>query len=391
MRRLLFASAIAAMTSCVVGDAIDESDGNGDDGEGIEPDAASPLKVNIGFQGDATQFEYWPDWNQATVVQPGNKVCHSYFAWDVGNAPPNSGDVSDPASRATLDDWLHQAEGHCDEVLIAFKSMTHRAAIDEATYTTAFEHFVSIDWAKETGYTGAFTFSTWNEPNNPGDAGTGLGVQIEANLAARYYLAAEKLCRVHGCKVVAGDFASNDQMWNDFEWNCANDNVATDELCKTKSSVNTQGLPASYLDKYKNEIAQHANDAKYGLGEGFRPAVFAYHGWHDTNEYIYDHQKCTSYANCAVRRLLKSLGSSWGQVKLWDTEDGMGQKGALNDHDQACGAAFVMRSATISDRIERVLITRLHGGDLQLEVDHAPRKAFGVLAARQTTYASDCL
>jgi hypothetical protein len=63
----------------------------------------------------------------------------------------------------------------------------------------------------------------------------------------------------------------------------------------------------------------------------------------------------------------------------------------LSDHDQACGAAFVMRSATISNRIERVLITRLHGGDLQLEVDHTPRTAFGVLAARQTAYASDCL
>jgi hypothetical protein len=129
----------------------------------------------------------------------------------------------------------------------------------------------------------------------------------------------------------------------------------------------------------------------YGLGIGFRPEVFAYHGWHDTNEYIYDNQLCTNYGNCAVRRLLKSLGSSWASVKIWDTEDGMGQKGALTDPQQACGAAFVMRTATISSRIERVLITRLHGGDLQIEVGHTPRAAFGVLAQRQTVYDSSCL
>ena len=119
--------------------------------------------------------------------------------------------------------------------------------------------------------------------------------------------------------------------------------------------------------------------------------MFAYHGWHDTNEYIYDHQKCTGYDDCAVRRLLVSFGGSWGGVKLWDSEDGMGQKGALSDHDQACGAAFLMRTANISSRIQRVFVTRLHGGDLQLEVGHTPRPAFGVLAARKTAYAADCL
>jgi hypothetical protein len=181
-------------------------------------------------------------------------------------------------------------------------------------------------------------------------------------------------------------------MWNDFEWNCENDNVATPALCKTYSDENPGHLPASYLDKYKNEIAQHANDARYKLGADFRPEVFAYHGWHDTNEYVYYHQKCTGYGDCAVRRLLTSLGGSWGSVKLWDTEDGAGQIRALSDHDQACGAAFLIRTASISDRIERLFVTRLHGGDLQLELaDHSKRAAFGVLAKRQTTYSSTCL
>jgi hypothetical protein len=382
------------LTACVIGDELvdADSDGNGDDGEGLQSDTAvDPRHVNIGFQGDATQFDYWPDWNQATVVQPGNKVCHYYFAWNVGNQQPHSGSIADESSRAYLDSWLARAQGTCSEVLIAFKSMTPRAAVDEDTFTNAFKNFVSTDWKAETGYTGAFTFSTWNEPNNPGDAGNGLGVKIEANLAARYYLAAEKLCKAHGCRVVAGDFASNGDMWDDFEWNCANDNVEASQLCNTYSSVNTQHHPASYLDKYKNEIARHASDRKYNLGAHFRPAVFAYHGWHDTNEYIYAHHRCTSYGDCAIRRILTSLGGSWGAVKIWDTEDGMGQKGALTDHDQACGAAFVMRTATISPRTDRVFVTRLHGGDLQLEIGHVARAAFGVLAARKTSYDGTCL
>jgi hypothetical protein len=382
--RLAISLIVASMLGCVVGGDDDEVDSDGN-GEGLEPAAVDPMHLNIGFQGDASQFDYWPDWERANVVQPGNRVCHYYFSWDVGNQAPHSGSVSDGSSRAYLDNWLANAQGTCDEVLIAFKSMSHRAAVDEVSFTNAFERFVSTDWTAETGYTGAFTFSTWNEPNNPGDAGNGLGVVIEANLAARYYLAAEALCQKHGCRVVAGDFASNGDLWNDFEWNCANDNVETSQLCDAFSSVNPQHLRASYLDKYKNEIARHANDSNYRLGPHFRPDVFAYHGWHDTNEFIYEGHHCTGYGNCAIHRILTSLGGSWGSVSIWDTEDGMGQKGALTDQAQACGAAFVIRTALLSQRIHRVFITRLHGGDLELESGHVPRAAFGVLAARQTS------
>jgi hypothetical protein len=377
----------ALVAGCVAEVAAPPADGDGM----IEPHAQTPDRLNIGFNGDASEFAFHPDWDAATVVQPGARVCHTYISWDVAYQAPQQGSAGDESSRAYLDSWLSGAAGHCDEVFLAFKSMTPRAAVDEVAYTDAFAAFVATDWEAETGYAGAFSFSTWNEPNNPGVAGNGLGVQIEAGLAARYYLNAEALCRAYGCRVAAGDFASNGAMWNDFEWNCANDNVATADLCSADSSENRGGLPASYLDRYKNEIAQHANDAPYDLGDGFRPESFAYHGWHDTNGYLYYQQKCTGYDDCAVWRLLTSLGGSWGGVKLWDTEDGMGQDGALTDAAQACGAAYLVRTATTSDRIERALVTRLNGGAVQLELDdHSERPAFGVLARRETTYAASC-
>ena len=80
--------------------------------------------------------------------------------------------------------------------------------------------------------------------------------------------------RAHGCKVAAGDFASNGTMWNAFEWNCANDNVAPRGLCTSKSAELADGAAASYLDRYKNEIV--ASATRYGLGNGFRPEQLAY-------------------------------------------------------------------------------------------------------------------
>jgi hypothetical protein len=383
--------AILLLTGCVVGDdPIDDSDGDGNDGTGVQADAASPKSINIGFDGELDQFGYFADFFGASSIQPGPRLCHGYFEWNVGSMQPHSGDPTDSSSRAFLDAWLTAAQGHCDEALIAFKSMSNRAAPNEADFTTAFDNFVNTDWAAETGFTGTFDFSVWNEPNNPGAAGNGLGVTIEAQLAARYYLTAEAACKTRGCKVVAGDFASNGNMWDDFEWNCANDNVATSQLCKSFSNANPGKLAASYLDKYKNEIAQHANDSKYQLGAGFRPKYFGFHGWHDTNEYLGPGSHCSDYGDCAARRILKSLGGSWGGVVLWDTEDGMGQNSALSDTDQACGAAFVMRLATITDRVERLYITRLHGGQDEIENGHTPRPALEVLANRETSFAGDC-
>ena len=89
---------MASCVSDITGDDV-APDGDGDDGEGIQAAAVSPMKVNIGFQGDAGTFEYWPDFSAATVVQPGNKVCHYYFPWNVGNQAANAGDPTDPTSR----------------------------------------------------------------------------------------------------------------------------------------------------------------------------------------------------------------------------------------------------------------------------------------------------
>ncbi|HEY1814403.1 MAG TPA: hypothetical protein VGG74_18755 [Kofleriaceae bacterium] len=371
---------------CLVGDDATPADGDGDDGEGFQPDAANAKAIAIGFDGAADQFAYLADFYKIDKGQSTTRLCHGYFQWNVGSQPAHSGDVTDTSSRAYLDNWLTAAEGNCDEVLIAFKSMSNRAAPDEADYATAFDNFVATDWKTETGYTGGFAFSPWNEPNNPAQPGNGLGVTIEASLSARYYLRAEAACRKHGCKVAAGDFASNGDMWNDFEWNCSNDNVATNELCNSFSDENSAHAAASYLDKYKNEIAQHANDAAYKLGDEFRPEYFAFHGWHDTNEYLDAASHCSTYTDCAARRIEKSLGGSWGHVVLWDTEDGMGQKGALSDHDQACGAAFLVRLASVTSRVKRVYITRLHGGTTEI----AGRPALEVLANREQTYATDC-
>jgi hypothetical protein len=374
---------------CLVGDDPTAApDGDGDDGEGVTPEVVDAKAIAFGFDGAADQFGYFADFYDRDQGHAKTRLCHGYFAWNVGSLAPHSGDPTDPASRAYLDDWLAAAEGHCDEALISFKSQVHRGAPSAADFGTAFDDFVKTDWKAETGFGGTFAFTPWNEPNNPADAGNGLGVQIPAALAARYYLAAEKACKAHGCKVAAGDFASNGTMWNDFEWNCANDNAEL--LCKSFSAENPAHHPASYLDKYKNEIALHANDAPYRLGDDFRPAYFAFHGWHDTNEYLNAASHCSSYADCAARRIEKSLGASWGGVVLWDTEDGMGQDGALSDHDQACGAAFLVRLASVTSRVKRVYITRLHGGTTELEDGHAARPALGVLADRARSYAGDC-
>ena len=374
-----YALALVLLSACLVGD---EPYDEGTDGDGTmdeQPFAIDPANLNIGFNdGTASQFDYYPDFFSQDIHH-GPHLCRAYFQWDVADQAPHAGDPTDPASRAFVDAWLAAARGHCDEALVSFKAHYHRAAPSADRYAAAFDKFAATDWAAETGFTGAFAFTPWNEPNNGADDGDGLGLEIGARLAARYYLAAERSCRQHGCKVAAGDFASNGDMWNAFEWNCANDNVAPSELCRQHSAVSTG--PASYLDLYKNEIVNSAHS--YGLPQGFRPAYFAYHGWHDTNLYLTSASHCSAYGDCAVRRILRSLGGSWARVELWDTEDGIGQKAALADHDQACGAAFLIRLTTLSTRIRRVYVTRLHGGDLELLAGHAARPALNVLAKRE--------
>jgi hypothetical protein len=386
-----FVSLVALAAGCVAGDdeEFDETaDGGdtGDDGDDTEviEGPIDPTNLNVGFNnGYATQFDYYGDFF-GTGVTPPARLCHAYVSWKVAYQAPHSGSIADHASRAFIDDWLAKAQGHCDEALISFKSMAPGSPPSTTAFAAAFEKFVAVSWAAETGFTGKLAFTAWNEPNNGDTAGNGLGVKIPPRVAARYYLAAERACRRHGCKVAAGDFASNGNMWDDYRWNCANDNVAPSQLCSTKSSMNPDDRDASYLDVYKNEIANRATS--FGLPSGFRPAYFAYHGWHDSNRYLNAGDHCSSYETCTLRRLLRALRGSWGAVVIWNTEDGIGQTDAPDDREQGCGAAFMVRLNTISARVRRLYITRLHGGPGQLLVGHTPRPAMTVLAERRRTY-----
>jgi hypothetical protein len=353
--------------------------------------AGSPEAITIGFNGGADQFAYFDEFrNASSASQHQLRLCHAYPSWDVALQKPGQGSTSLPGSRAWLEDWLKQAEGHCDEALLSFKaspkSQGGTGNEDSATtnppsvndFTTAFAAFRATEWV---GWSGAFSFTPWNEPNNGAGSGNGLGRALTPDEAAAYYLAMRHLCSPPGCKVAAGDLASNGGMVADFQWNCSDDNVAPRDLC----------AGASYLDRYKNYIANSADDAPYHLGQGFRPEYFAFHPWHDVNSYVDSKEHCTTEAHCATRALLKNLGGSWGGVKLWDTEIGVGHDGnpALDDEVQACGAAFLMRlSANVTNRITRVYYTRLHNGNPELIAGSTPRPAMKVLADRERTYTA---
>lgn len=381
------------LTACVadvdgVDDGIDNTDG--DDTDFQAETAGSPKNLDVGFDGPQDQFGYIDKFFALPgAVKPATRLCHTYVSWNVGNQAPNAGDINDPATRAYLDDWLAKAEGHCDDALISFKAMAHGDAPKETPYRTSIANLAATNWKTEAGFSGTLSFTAWNEPNNAADDGSGLGIAIDPRQAARYYLIVEHQCRLHGCKAAAGDFASNGDMWNAFEFNCENDNVPASQLCDKKSSVNTAKAAASYLDKYKNEIANRATD--YGMPKGFRPEYFAFHGWHDINDYLNDNNHCSEYGTCALRRIMKSLGGSWGGVALWDTETGVGQNqdAAPTDHMDQCGAAFLLRVNTLTNRVKRMYITRLHRGIGQLFVGTAARPAASVLAQRDAT-ASGC-
>ncbi len=367
--------------------------------QNAEAVSGSSLAIDIGFNGGADQFAYYDDFEKASSIRPGPRLCHWYVSWNVGEQAPGMGNGNSPGgSRAYLEYWLHEAEGHCDEALISFQADTPGAPPSEQRFTAAFGAFLAVPWSQQTGFSGSIAFTPWNEPNNPTPAGNGLGQVLEPELAARYYLSMSRLCAQHGCKVAAGDLASNGSWWNDFEWNCADDNVPTSSLCHERSSLNTDGAAASYLDRYKNYIVNLASG--YGLGSGFRPKYFAYHGWHDANEYLDSGNPCADYGDCVTRRLLQSLGGSWAGTEIWDTEVGVDQSStAIADGTQACGAAFLLRLTAINRRITRLYYTRLHGGGGELvkcvqsngvEDCHSARPALRVLAERETHVSGQC-
>lgn len=365
----------------------------GDDAQSLGEALRSPAAIDIGFNGGPDQFDYFADFFGASTIHPGPRLCHTYVVWNIGQQPRAMGNAnSDPGTRPWFEYWLHEAQGRCDEALVSFKAQASGdppTGGDSGEFAKAFEAFLAQPWAADTGFRGTFAFTPWNEPNNPEGAGNGLGQVIAPELAAEYYLVAEKRCQAAGCKVAAGDLASNGTWWNDFEWNCADDNVAPRDLCRIPSVMNAQGHPASYLDRYKNTVANEAR--AYGLPDGFRPTYFAFHGWHDANEYLSAGSHCGSYGDCATRRLLQSLGGSWGGVRIWDTEVGVDQDAApITDTEQACGAAFLVRLTALSPRIDRLYYTRLHGGTGELLHGHTPRLALGVLAHRDTSFPGHC-
>ena len=364
----------------------------------------SPDGLNIGFNdfmpgndefAYADRFFRESDAYLASIGRspPGTRHCHAYPSWDVGTQAPGSGSVSDGASRRWFETWLGYAEGHCDEALISFKwSEGAKPAMGTAAQNAqgvaeverAFVAFRSQVWP---GWTGKFSFTPWNEPNNAAGTGNGLGVQIPADVAAAYYLAMRKHCDGPDCKVAAGDFASNGTMGTDFLMKCSDDNGQS--LCSA----------ASYMDRYKNYIARNAGAA--GLGSGFRPEYFAYHGWDDVNDYLRVGSHCDDAQHCTTRALLQSLSeATWAGAKIWDTEVGVGQRltdGPYpDDVEQACGASFLLRlSANLSNRIERIYYTRIFDGGGYWTLFDAndttgtsgrTRPAFTVLADRNLAY-----
>jgi hypothetical protein len=374
--RILLPLAAFPLIACVA--SADESTGSTSAEISGAPDA-----INIGFNGDASQFPFLDDFfAKSDVPRPGPRLCHTYPGWNVAEQPAGSGSLSDSTSRAWLEAWLRAAEGHCDEALLSFKPPPGTAAPSTSAFAAAFAKFRATSWA---GWTGRISFTPWNEPNNGAGGGDGLGAPLSPEQAAAYYLAIRHACVAPDCKVAAGDLASNGEMYKDFRWSCPDDDVAPSKLCHA----------ASYLDRYKNYIANHANDAPYHLGPRFRPEYFAYHGWYDVNSYLDTGSHCSTVDDCTTRALLQNVGGSWGGAKIWDTEVGSGQDGTgfpdPADAPQACGTAFLLRlSADLSARIERVYYTRLYGGNGRL-VDVTSgtttyRPAFVVLADHHTSY-----
>jgi hypothetical protein len=366
-------------------------------GSDVDPTSASagsalagkPDALDIGFNGGSGQFAYFHDFFNAkdAVTTAGPRLCHGYVPWNI-LARKSDGDLVWPSQLHGLKTWLSAAQGECEEALISFQADAPQSPPSQHDYKLAFLAFVETDWASETGFTGDISYTPWNEPNNKAGDGNGLGVRLPAETAATYYLTAAHVCASHGCKVAAGDFASNGDFWDDYEWNCADDDVAPGDLCNEKSSENTDGKGASYLDVYKNFIVHHAEG--YSLGASFRPAYWALHGWHDINEYMATGNRCGTYGDCVTRRLAKSLGGTWQHAEIWDTEVGVGQNQTYSAHDQACGAAFLLDVSTIDSRVTRMYYTRLHGGGEQLVDGTTVRPALAVLARRDTALAGDC-
>lgn len=360
---------------------------------GASPDASRPHSFDVGMNewvGDFGAFASFRAESGAT----GARLCHAYTFWDIAHRDPPSGDQTHTLTG--LLGWFGIAANACDDVLVTFQGPQIKNGHESPPSVNAFENaFVAFLHLTDPGeplqsWRGKLSFTPWNEPNNPANSGNGLQESISPELAAQYYMAARKHCAPSaGCRVAAGDLATNGGTANDIEWNCANDNVAGDtpQHCAAPSRFNTSGKAPSYLDRYKNEIARHAG--LFGLPSGFRPEYFAYHPWHDVNSYIESNATCDSYGDCVTRRLLQSLGGTWGGSEIWDSEIGVGlQTSPAPDQwtTQPCGAAFLVQLTDLSPRIKRVYYMRFAAGNGPLFDGSSIRPAGRVLASQALTY-----
>jgi hypothetical protein len=320
------------------------------------------------------------------------RYCHLYTYWNITQSDPPGGDQTHTLSG--LIQWMGTAESQCDEVLITFqgKQSAAESAPTTAQFETAFVAFLRLADAGQplAAWNGKLSFTPWNEPNNQNPSGSGLTSPITPEQAAQYYLVAREHCApAAGCRVAAGDFATNGATASDIEWNCADDNdpANTETHCANPSSENTTGAAPSYLDRYKNFIANSAT--QFALPASFRPEVLAYHPWQDVNDYIQSSQACSTYQNCVTRRLLQSLGGTWGGVELWDDEIGVGLQTSPAPSEtttQPCGAAFLVQLTNLSPRFTRVYFMTFAGGNGPLFDGATLRPAGVVLAARATSY-----
>jgi hypothetical protein len=416
--------------------------GNGGSGEDDAESQSAALttapRINIGFGGmghTAQQFEFSgiTKFFDASVLQESAahpRICHVYLPWNVGFAavadPKSEPEKQVNATKADFEDYLRSENPNgpgdtkfknpCEDVLVSFKGTSvedNKKIIkgeepsgpdDDPTncphcFGSAVRAFLRSYWSVWATKGRTFSFTAWNEPNNPGLAGNGIGTKLSAERAAAYFLVLQNICNEpeYGCKVAAGDMESNggDDQANgihDYETHCDAD-------------IGSTPCPkASWLDSYKAAIAKNAK--LHGLKEGFRPAYWAFHGWQEMNQVVYyglsDPCKSDPETKCAMTMMQASLKGTWSHGELWDTETGVAQKEphaktktsaavpTIGDELQAKGAAYLL---DVSQRggVTRIYYQGVEPGPWKITCGGKPRPSFCVLANRYTTFPEgDC-
>lgn len=346
------------------------------------PDAADGAALQVGFNGRTEQIAMI-DHFYGDDDRFGPRLCHYYTGWDTAVHTDGEPDHADGLAANIA--WLANAEASgCDEVMVSFKALSSADPADEfdpepptvEEYSAAVAAYLDTDWEAAAGWTGDIVLTAWNEPNLNATAGNGYpppepGAEsvITPRMAAQYYLAASALCLERGCVVAAVDFGSNGGHWVDYMTNCASAEVPRDELCDEPSEHNTTGEGPSYLDTYRNEIVNAATD--FGLPEGFRPDVVAYHGWADTNAYLNGTRHCSGYDDCLLDRVLEAFDGSWGDAEIWNTEDGVGQPGfythdEMTNSRQVDALRYMLDLVDSTPRYTRLYWTHLIGSPSRL-------------------------